>query len=182
MNKLWPPLFLILSFAGLAILVLFAIAKRSRVDQRQQVSTYQDSIGQEKELLKGSWNGLWGEFEGKKVEFEKEKKLIYTFNENGLVIKATDPKGEVLQEESYEIDPMREPKIIDMSVTAYASSTFKGKTKTRTVKEKVQGIYKLEANKLIIAQGPPGRQIRPAEFETKPGSPTMIFVFERLSP
>jgi uncharacterized protein (TIGR03067 family) len=186
MKNLWLPLRLSFCLAGLIILVLWrVISSNSPVGQSELESTHEDRIGQEKQLLKGSWKGLWGEFEGKKVEFQKGQEVIYVFDENKLVIKATDGEGEQSYEESYEIDPTRHPKTIDMTVTARVSSTFKGVTKVGTVKHKVQGIYKVEENRLTIAQGPPNGKklaVRPSEFVTNPGSPVMIYVFDRLAP
>lgn len=114
----------------------------------------------DKKALQGTWKGSAG-----------DKKAILTFDGN----KATFMMGESTASGTFTIDPAKNPKHIDITVTKGSDEhTMKYEGKTS------KGLYELDGNKLKWIANEPGKDERPEAFPKDGEKVKMLYVtFER---
>lgn len=133
-----------------------SIARLSKPDQQ-----YLQSL----KPLQGAWQVVSAMGNGRLVPKEVwEKKHAITGNN----VVVTQHSGETVLLE-IEIDPAKTPKRIDAVAFAEDKAIV------------IQGIYAVDANKLKLCFGAPGKA-RPAEFSTKEGDMRSLAVLKRLPP
>jgi uncharacterized protein (TIGR03067 family) len=116
------------------------------------------------DAMKGSWQAVGGEEDGKPVKEEDARKFKlavdgdkYTFSVEGM----PDEKG------TLKLDPGQKPKAVDVLIT---TGDDKGKTQL--------GVYDVEGDTLKLCFVPPGVE-RPKALAAKEGSMSSLFIFKR---
>jgi uncharacterized protein (TIGR03067 family) len=142
-------------------LMFLAVGLLLAADAHQQGEAAKD-----KEKLQGTWQVVSLEAEGEKGPAEVAKALKYIFTGDKLAIQPAEPGSS--SEFTYQVDPTRKPKVIDMKVE---NGPDKGNTDF--------GIYLLDGDNLKICFG--GKE-RPTAFESKPKSGTALVVLKREKP
>jgi uncharacterized protein (TIGR03067 family) len=114
----------------------------------------------DQDLIQGTWKVVTLEYEGKvNTKLFREDTWIFKGNQITLV-----GKGKEYYKMTFKLDPAKQPKAIDMTVTEGVSGT--GKTRL--------GIYRIGNNTLTLSQG---RGVeRPKEFggTGKAGKPALL--------
>jgi uncharacterized protein (TIGR03067 family) len=114
--------------------------------------------------LRGTWDCVSAERDGKKLPKQTVQKLRLVLKKDEY---ATYRGDDLLFKSVYRLDPMKDPKEIDIIAT-------EGKTKGQPAK----GIYRVEGNTLKLCYGLPGKD-RPRAFQSKPGSGVTLTVWKR---
>jgi uncharacterized protein (TIGR03067 family) len=117
------------------------------------------------EKLKGTWNVVACEKDGKKEAVSATKPAHVVITPESVTVRAKDWTEGM----TYRVDPSKRPAAIDFKVT-------KGEDKGKTAK----GIYELTGDELKICFAHPGME-RPRDFSTKAGSQEMCFVLKRAA-
>jgi len=140
-----------LAFLNMALLALAA----ERPNQQAQ---------KDLDRLKGTWNVVAVEINGKRLPAEKTEgwKLIIDGNHYRLQAGKENIEG------TYRLDPTKNPRSIDALRTNGAD---KGKTR--------RGVYRLNGKHLQMCFGEVGKKTRPHSFITSDGSGLTLYVFER---
>jgi uncharacterized protein (TIGR03067 family) len=119
------------------------------------------------DAMKGSWQAVGGEEDGKPVKEEDAKKFKlsvdgdnYTFTVEGM----SEEKG------TFKVDPGQKPKALDVLIM---TGEDKGKTQL--------GVYDIDGDTLKLCFVPPGAE-RPKALAAKEGSMSSLFVFKRQKP
>jgi uncharacterized protein (TIGR03067 family) len=125
-----------------------------------------DGAAGDRKKLQGTWKVVAGNEGGKTLTPARVKgtKMVVAGD------KMTVHEQETTREMTFKLDPTKEPRAIDMTIT-------EGKGKG----EKSLGIYALEGDTLKIAFALPGKS-RPANFTPQQGSSEMLFVMKRAQP
>jgi uncharacterized protein (TIGR03067 family) len=120
-------------------------------------------------LLKGNWNVVALESEGRKAPAAALKGMRWSFA--GSEVQFADPGEEAGGKSSVKLDTSKSPKHIDL---VGLEGPQKGKT--------VQGIYKLEKDRLVIClrDAEAAKKGRPEEFSTEAGSGLGLITLERV--
>jgi uncharacterized protein (TIGR03067 family) len=79
--------------------------------------------------------------------------------------------GQVIEEGSYAIDPVKTPKTVDFEIK-----------KGHDQGKKQLGIYKIEGDKLTLVLTQAGSTTRPDSFKIEAGAPMLEVVLERVKP
>jgi uncharacterized protein (TIGR03067 family) len=114
--------------------------------------------------LQGTWNGVSATVNGKPLPDSTVKLLRLTLTKDGY---KTEKGAEVLFDSTYDIDPSKTPKQINMVGT---EGDLKGK--------QAQGIYRIEGDTLQICYTMPGKT-RPTAFESPAGSEAYLITWKR---
>ena len=112
--------------------------------------------------LEGTWSGA--------EEGGAEGDWVLTFTGNRF--EATGGPAVPNFRGAFTLDPIAEPRQIDMVIEGTLSRIFGG--------EPASGIYQIEGEALTLAMNEPGAELRPASFERVPG--TRVFVGKRRGP
>jgi uncharacterized protein (TIGR03067 family) len=112
----------------------------------------------DKEQLQGTWAAVSGERSGEKMSEAQLK----NWEKMAFADDKFTREGSEKKEGTYALDPMKEPKEIDLNLTV------KGRAATW------QGIYELKGTKLKLALKPGGR---PTDFDSK--AAVILIVFEK---
>lgn len=123
----------------------------------------------DKELLQGVWLVVSGKKDGKDLPAQFADSSKITFDGDRMVAVLSDGNRTDRDEFAFELDPSARPKHL----------TFTKPTSGNTW----AGIYKLEGNRLTICSpgGLPSAE-RPKDFDSKPGSRTLLLVLKREKP
>ena len=116
----------------------------------------------DKEMILGDWKVVTVQVGGKDVRDKLPRKIV-TFRGD---------KVTVMGDAEYKLDPSKNPKQIDVTVS-------EGPNDGPDQKGTHPGIYKLDGDKLVIHQAQPG-QDRPTGFESKDGTKTLLLTLERV--
>lgn len=139
--------------AALAVLTLSLVNCCARADNAK------DDL----RSLKGAWDLVSFERDGRDVKVEAETKVVFTGGR--FVVKRGD---QVISAGTVRLHPTSKPKALD---TTYTEGRDKGKT--------FKGIYRIEGNVLRFCRAGSPDHARPAAFETKPGSGQFLSVYRR---
>ena len=90
------------------------------------------------------------------------------FTKDTFAVKRGD---EVIVKGTFQLDPSKRPKAIDMTITEAKKDQDKGK--------EVHGIYELGKDSLKWCAAEPGQKGRPKEFSTEPNSGLGIITLEK---
>ncbi|HXG10950.1 MAG TPA: TIGR03067 domain-containing protein [Gemmataceae bacterium] len=124
-----------------------------------------EEVKRDLEKLQGTWIVASLIADGKEVPAEDLKDLRVVIKDNTYTLYVKD---KVFEEGTFTIDPTKKPKTIDSTPT---SGPNKGK--------KSLGIYEIEGDTLKMASGPAGKDQRPKEFASKPGTEDELAVYKR---
>ena len=154
-----------LAAAILGFLLYYFIAPHFRTTVKTNETVVKS---EEPNNINGSWRFLWVEGPGIVVRPNKGEQIIYVFEEGKLLVRRSEGDEVQTAENTYHVDATKDPKTIDMTMTIFSKTTFNGKTESRTEKEKVHGIYDVEADKLrlcltYVDQERPTKFIPPAK-------------------
>jgi uncharacterized protein (TIGR03067 family) len=119
----------------------------------------------ELEKFQGKWVRVSITIDGKALEEDEIKHRSLVFKGEKLTLLYKDKERATA---SLKIDRSKSPAQID---TTNEDGPRKGGTS--------KGIYKFDGDTLTICTGGWGKDNRPTEFASKPGSGTMLFVFRR---
>jgi uncharacterized protein (TIGR03067 family) len=122
----------------------------------------QTAAEKEKKGLQGMWIMISREIAGKKTEGEKLGESQWTFEGDTIKVRF---QGKEAPEMSYDLDPGKNPKVIDMTSS---------QTKMKGI-----GIYKLDGDTLTVAVSPAER---PKEWVSMEDSKVAVLVFKRAKP
>jgi uncharacterized protein (TIGR03067 family) len=119
------------------------------------------------DAMKGSWQAVGGEEDGKPVKEEdaKQFKLVLDGDKYTFTIENMSK-----EEGTLKLDPGQKPKAVDVMIT---TGTDKGKTQL--------GVYDIEGDTLKLCFVPPGAE-RPRALAAKEGSMSSLFIFKRQKP
>ena len=120
----------------------------------------------DRERLQGTWQVVSLESEGEKGPEEVARALKYRFRGERLTIDPAEPGAN--QEFRYRLDPGKDPKAIDLTVT-------KGRDAGKTLR----GIYLLGRDSLKICLGDWGR---PRAFATETRGGQALIILKRATP
>jgi uncharacterized protein (TIGR03067 family) len=125
-----------------------------------------DAAKKELEKLRGTWNLVSAERDGKKLPEDEVKKTKITFKSDTFVFPDASGIG-TSQKGIIKVDPSKSPKWMDSKATNAAA---KG--------ELSLGIYEIAGDDYKVCFAPPGKD-RPKEFSSKPGSGHILQVWKR---
>ena len=125
-----------------------------------------EAIKKYHEQIKGTWRIVTPENDGNKTKEEDANKLTVVNGSDGTWTCYFD--GVEISKGTSTIDPTKNPKTIDITVTGGAG---KG--------EQHVGIYELGENTRMLCFAPPGKE-RPTEFSSLPGSQHILVTYERV--
>ena len=114
--------------------------------------------------MKGTWQGVSGEVDGRKANPMELEKTFLVIEGDRYTLQLPD----AVRKGTFKIDPAKSPKQID--VTA-ADGPDKGKT--------MRGIYELKGATLRYCLAQPQKD-RPTEFTSKAGSGHVLYVHKRM--
>jgi uncharacterized protein (TIGR03067 family) len=123
----------------------------------------------DQEALQGAWKVVAVERGGKAEQDPGQ--FVMAFTKDTFAVKRGD---EVIVKGTFQLDPSKSPKAIDMTITEAKKDQDKGK--------EVHGIYELGKDSLKWCAAEPGQKGRPKEFSTKEGSQDMLVTFKKESP
>jgi len=119
------------------------------------------------ESIQGTWKIVGMESDGNPVPEEGFKQVQFVFV--GEKFRIIDKSGEhETIEAAFKLDPTKNPTTLDPT---FLNSPLKGK--------KVPCIYELKGDDLKLAWPEPGKEDRPTEFKTAPGSDVALYVLKR---
>lgn len=125
-----------------------------------------DKVAEEDKKFTGTWVVTAMEFGGNKVDEANYKEMTFTFKGKNYEQKLGD---QLMEAGKQDLDPSKKPMHMDITVTD-------GETKGK----KQLAIYEWDGNdKVKICAADHGDTTRPAKFETKEGSRSMIFELKR---
>ena len=125
-----------------------------------------DAARTDLQTLQGTWNVLAGNEGGKTFPPPRVKGAKMVVKGNTMKVNEQDKQLEM----TFTLDATREPKSIDMTITA-------GKRKG----EMARGVYAIDGEMLKICFAPQGSP-RPGIFLPRQGSAEMLFVMKRAQP
>ncbi len=124
-----------------------------------------DPAKNDEEMLQGAWNFVSFEQDGSKLPRKKGAEIrTVTFQGDKFELKRD---GVVIQVGTQGLDPSKNPKTVDASVT---EGEGKGTVQL--------GIYELKGDTLTVCSDPQGKK-RPTEFKTTAGSGNVLTVMQR---
>jgi RNA polymerase sigma factor (sigma-70 family) len=147
---------------GLAAAVLAAAGVGAVVGYGRAVAAAEDKKS-DKEKLQGEWKVVSIKMGGMDNPNKDQVGDKMTFN--GDRMELTPFKAD------FKLDPSKDPRQIDFTLTESPNDNEKGKVSL--------GIYKLDGDKLTLHASHPGGE-RPTEFESKEGQISMLFTLERV--
>lgn len=124
-----------------------------------------DKVAEEDKKFEGIWVVTAMEFDGKPVPDEFFGKMTFTFKGKNYEQKDGD---KLVEAGKQDLDPKKNPKHMDISVT---EGNMKG--------SKQLAIYEIDGDKLKICASAHDNPERPAKFETKENTKSMIFELKR---
>lgn len=124
-----------------------------------------DKVAEEDKKFEGTWVVTAMEVGGNKAADEFFDKMTFTFKGKNYEQKDGD---KLVEAGKQDLDPSKTPKQMDITVTA-------GDTKGK----KQLAIYEIDGEKLKICAADHDDPVRPAKFETKEGSRSMIFELKK---
>lgn len=116
--------------------------------------------------LDGTWLGVLGRFDGKKVVEDEAKEVQLTISGERYTL----VRGDKIDRGTSKIDPTRNPKTMDLTVMG---GEFEGQT--------LLGIYEVVGDTHKACFSTAGKA-RPVEFASEPGSGQILWVFARAKP
>jgi uncharacterized protein (TIGR03067 family) len=127
-----------------------------------------DGVKGELKRLEGTWRAVAAEMGGKKMDRDPRQTDLAVFrgDRNTLIVRS--PGWEVKFENTFAIDPTKDPKWIDVTRI--------------TDKQSWRGIYELKGDtlRMVFTAAPGGA--RPAAFKTREGSQEVLFTYQRVRP
>lgn len=120
----------------------------------------------EREKLRGTWQLLYSETDGKPAPIERVRGLRVVMKGDSYSVWSGDQ--EVMSNITFQIDPTQSPKTTD--------DTLIGPDNKVSL---IHGIYKLEGDSLVSCVGEIDRK-RPDDFSTSPGSERTLRVFQKV--
>lgn len=131
------------------------------------VAADDDAVKKEKAKLKGAWEVVSMEENGKKAPFPEGAKLRLRFQDDKVAVEISLGGVDDKKDAAYKIDPAKQPAWLDI---VPEDGDEKGKT--------FQCIYVLDKDDLKICAAKAGVE-RPKEFATKEGSKTSLMILKR---
>jgi uncharacterized protein (TIGR03067 family) len=126
-----------------------------------------EAVKKDRKRYEGTWQIVSLEVDGNQAAEEDARKITVTNVADGKW--AIEVGGKVVARGTSEIDPMKKPKEVDLTVTEGESS---GKT--------ALGIYRFGEDTRTVCLAQPGKD-RPAEFAAPAGSGHVLAVLKRLT-
>ncbi len=124
----------------------------------------------DREALQGAWRVVSSEAGGKD-QTEEFKDHLLIFEGDTFVLKKGDAVG---LKGTFQLDPSKKPRAIDMTITEGGQEGDKGKV--------LHGIYEVDKGTLKWCTAEPGGTGRPKEFSTKEGINHMLVTLKKEKP
>lgn len=152
-----PRLWMVLTLG----LLLTASSAAQDTDKEKKDEAKEKAVKEEMKKLDGTWDVIHLERAGQKLPMEKWKALNFqvVFADK----KMTSKMGGGSSEATYQLDPAKNPKEIDI---------IEKNTKTE------KGIYKLEGDTLTVCASESNGD-RPTEFATRSGTSSLMMVLKK---
>ena len=119
--------------------------------------------------LEGMWIVIEATDKGTKVPVDELGNREISFEGDLIFVRDARDPSKVSARTTFQIDPVRRPKTIDMS---YTDGPDKGKTD--------HGIYSLEGNLLRLCMNQESGGERPKQFASRPGTTFNLMVLKRV--
>ncbi len=127
--------------------------------------------GDDVQKLQGTWRGVALEIKGDLLPPTSARTLWFHFEKDTFTIRQ---EGKITVEGSYTLDSSRKPKTIDLTITETVQAVNKGAL--------VQGIYKLEKDRLWLCTTKANGEDRPKKFLSKRDAAHTLFTFQKEKP
>ena len=126
----------------------------------------EDGVQAEREKLRGTWQLLYSETDGKPAPIEQIRGLRVVMKGDSYSVWSGDQ--EMIHEVSFQIDPSQSPKTSDDTLRGPDNQT-----------RMIRGIYDLRGDSLLSCVGESDQE-RPTDFSTVPGSQRTLRVFQKV--
>jgi uncharacterized protein (TIGR03067 family) len=145
---------------GLGLILTAAPALASAADSKEE------AVKKDRMKYVGSWQVVSLEIDGNKADEQDAKKIKVVNGADGTWFVEVD--GQVIERGSSEIDPTKEPKAIDATIT---EGDDQGKT--------TLGIYEIGDDERKVCYAKPGMD-RPTEFSSPAGNGWVLLILKRI--